>query len=189
MIARPPAPGPLAEAHRFDELARPALPAMRLLARRLAASCGLDPEDLVQETLERAWHKRGTYDPDRGGFQPWLLAILADRARQRRRFGMPRRPDPLTEQDLAGLGTADSPTDPDLHAAIRQLGGRQRQVVELYYLLDLDVTSVGAVLGIAPGTVRATLPQARARLRELWTPQDPTDRAAHRAARIGGRDD
>jgi DNA-directed RNA polymerase specialized sigma24 family protein len=50
--------------------------------------------------------------------------------------------------------------DPSLMAALYRLSPRQREVVVLRLLLDLDTHSTAAVLGIAPGTVTAHLSRA-----------------------------
>jgi DNA-directed RNA polymerase specialized sigma24 family protein len=51
----------------------------------------------------------------------------------------------------AGDGAADSPVDPRIMAALMRLPARQRQVVALRLLLDLDTGRTAEVLGIAPG--------------------------------------
>src|SRR3954469_9421603 len=71
------------DAAEFADWTRPALVAMSRLARRLAPNA--DPDDVVQESLARAWQKRGQFDPARGTPTTWLLAILADQARSARR--------------------------------------------------------------------------------------------------------
>jgi RNA polymerase sigma-70 factor (ECF subfamily) len=48
--------------------------------------------------------------------------------------------------------------------AVRRLPRRQAQVVALHYLDDLPVAAIAATLGIAEGTVKATLHRARAAL-------------------------
>jgi RNA polymerase sigma factor (sigma-70 family) len=53
----------------------------------------------------------------------------------------------------------------DLLAALRRLPARQREVVTLRLLLDMDTETTARVLGIAPGTVGAHLHQAVAKLR------------------------
>lgn len=142
----------------FAAWARPHVPAMHRYAARLVGVG--DADDVVQEALTRAWHRRSTYDAGRGEPLPWLLAIVGDRARRMRRG---RRPQ-LDLRDADRPVEAELP-DVDLERAVRSLAPRQREVVDLYYFVDLDVTTIAAVLGCAPGTVRATLHQARAVLR------------------------
>jgi RNA polymerase sigma factor (sigma-70 family) len=62
-------------------------------------------------------------------------------------------------------GSAD-PLGDAVERAIAGLSARQRLVVNLYYFVDLPVDEVARILGIAPGTVRSSLADARARLRE-----------------------
>jgi RNA polymerase sigma-70 factor (ECF subfamily) len=63
--------------------------------------------------------------------------------------------------------TAPTGRDIDLERAVDGLSRRQRQAVDLHYFVGLDVAAVAEVMGCAPGTVKATLFHARARLREL----------------------
>lgn len=51
--------------------------------------------------------------------------------------------------------------------AIGQLARRQQDAVVLYYLLDMDVTSIASTLGISSGTVKTALSRARGRLGAL----------------------
>jgi len=61
--------------------------------------------------------------------------------------------------------------DPDVMAALRRLPDRQRQVIALRFLLDLDTSQTAKVLGMAPGTVTAHTARAIARLRAEFIPQ------------------
>src|SRR5215467_11041704 len=76
-----------AEADRFRELVTPHLAALQRFATVLVRSA--DVEDLVQETLTRAWIKHRQFDPQRGAPVSWLMAIMADRARKRWRTAVP----------------------------------------------------------------------------------------------------
>lgn len=148
-------------AHDFAAWVEPHLPAMTRFAARLVP--GTDRDDLVQDALVRAWRRWPTYDAGRGAPLPWLLAIVADQGRRGRRRA---RPDavPWREDDRA---VDLAPADVDLERAIAALSPRQRTAVDLYYFVDLDIASIAAVMGCAPGTVKATLSQARDRLRVL----------------------
>ncbi len=126
-----------------------------------------DRDDVVQEALIRAWQRWSTYDPSRGTPAAWLLGILADRCRRQRT----RRPAAVVE--LVDHGAQPEPTyDVDLERAIAALPRRQRAAVELHYFVGLDMATTAEVMGCAPGTVKATLHQARARLRDLMGDDD-----------------
>jgi DNA-directed RNA polymerase specialized sigma24 family protein len=68
--------------------------------------------------------------------------------------------DPGVIADLpAADAAADSAFDPRIKAALMRLPARQRQVVALRLLLDLDTQAIAEVLGIAAGTgTRAPVP-------------------------------
>jgi RNA polymerase sigma-70 factor (ECF subfamily) len=120
-------------------------------------------DDVVQETLVRAWRRRSTYRADRGSVRSWLLAVLLDQARRHRT----RRPslsvivDPVQQ---LGPGVAERLT---LEAAIAALPRRQRQVITLHYLADLPVAEIAILLDIAAGSVKSALHDARLALRCL----------------------
>jgi RNA polymerase sigma-70 factor (ECF subfamily) len=116
-----------------------------------------DADDLVQDSLARAWTKRATFDPSRGSARSWLLAIVADRARRRwmrrpKPVLPPVRPSEIAEPDARRI---------DLRRAVAALPRRQRATVYLHYYLDLPVSEVAQVLGCAEGTVKSTLYDAR----------------------------
>ena len=91
----------------FAEWVAPHAAAMRQLAARLCGST--DGEDVVQDSLVRAWRRWETFRPKRGSPRAWLLAIVADQVRQRRR----RRPALF----VAPVSTSFEP-DVDLERAI-----------------------------------------------------------------------
>jgi DNA-directed RNA polymerase specialized sigma24 family protein len=71
----------------------------------------------------------------------------------------------------AGATAAGSPVDPQIMAALMRLPARQRQVVALRLLLDLDTSRTAEVLGIMPNTVMAHMARALAALRSDLVPQ------------------
>ncbi len=117
-------------------------------------------EDLVQDTLARAWARRESFDPRRGEVKAWVMAIMADQARNRWRAGRRRlslMPEQLAQQppDIGHL---------DIRAAVGRLSRRQRAAVILFYYVDLPVAEIATVLGCSVGTVKSTLSDARVRL-------------------------
>jgi len=150
----------------FATQVRPHWPAMQLLARRLVGAGRA--EDVVQDALTLAWRKRADYCPERGTPRAWLLALTADQARKA--LVRHRSVRELPEQ-LAAPGP--QPADLDLQLAVSRLSGRQRLAVELHYFIGLPVAETAAAMGCAPGTVKSTLFEARAKLRTLLG-EDPT---------------
>lgn len=147
----------------FAEWVRPWLPAMARLAGRLAPAA--DRDDVVQESLVRAWVKRRQFDPGRGAAAAWLLAITADQARKARVRGRPMAE--LTDGEPTGGQEAAAAVRLDLARALRGLTDRQRLAVDCVYYAGLTVAETAAVMRCADGTVKSTLADARARLRDL----------------------
>ena len=146
----------------FASWVSPHLTAMSRLAIRLAPAG--DHDDIVQLALERAWRRRETFDSSKGSAQAWLLAIVADQARRARTRGRRR--------NLETAPAVYEPSDPALELAVRELPKRQRMAVELHYYLGLPVRECAEVLGVAEGTVKSALSDARARLRILLEVHD-----------------
>lgn len=140
---------------------------LRALHRFAASLVPLvDADDLVQDALLRAWQRRGDFDPDRGSVRAWLLAFVADQARQRWR----RRRQPTIPLDLdlhvdAIAGPDGAPTD--VRRAISELAPRQRTAIVLRHYVDLTYAEIAVVMNCSVGTVRSTLHDAHARLHTL----------------------
>jgi RNA polymerase sigma-70 factor (ECF subfamily) len=143
----------------FSEWVRPHLPALARLAARLGPSGERD--DVVQESLARAWTKRSQFDPTRGNALAWLLAITADQARRARRR---RRPFVLFHTDRRVRSIDDRL---DIEFAVAKLPTRQRLAVDCFYFVGLSVAETAVVMGCAEGTVKSTLSDARARLQRI----------------------
>ncbi len=130
-------------------------------------------QDLVNEAFARAWASWRTVSRHPAP-AAWVVrtALNANISRWRRRRREVSVPDPGTVADPPAVGgAADSPIDPRIMAALTRLPARQRQVVALRLILDLDTGRTAKVLGIAPGTVMAHLGRAIAALREDLVPE------------------
>lgn len=130
-------------------------------------------QDLADEAFARAWASWHTVSRHPAP-TAWVVrtALNANISRWRRRHREVSVPDPGTVADppMAG-GAADSPIDPRIMASLMRLPARQRQVVALRLILDLDTGATAEVLGIAPGTVMSHLGRAIAALREDLMPE------------------
>ena len=143
-------------------------PHWALLHRVAVSLCGpADGEDVLQDALVAAWRKRAQFDPRRGPERAWLLAIVTDQARKlyARRRRSRAVPFALTPDVAAPI--ADAAGKHDLRVAVRLLSARQREAVVLHYFADLSVAEVADAMRCSVGTVKSTLSDARARLKQL----------------------
>jgi RNA polymerase sigma-70 factor (ECF subfamily) len=137
--------------------------------------CGdaADAQDAAQEALLKAYLGLGRFR-DGAPFRPWLLAIVANEARNRARSagrraqlalraGAARGEHVAPGADVAVLAGAQRGT---LLTALQRLEPAHREVLTLRYLLDLSERECAAVLGCRPGTVKSRASRALRRLRD-----------------------
>lgn len=161
------------------------LAAHRDAARRLAAVVGGagDADEVAQDAFVKAWYGLPSF---RGGaaFRPWLLRIVVNEARNRRRAAGRRAGHELrfaADRAMQAGETAPSPeaavlvaeSRRSVLAALDALPDRQRDVVACRHLLGLSEQETAAVLGLAPGTVKSRTSRALRRMqRTLATGRD-----------------
>jgi RNA polymerase sigma factor (sigma-70 family) len=146
----------------FRAWVTPHLVVMARVAARLAPDA--DRDDVLQDALTVAWRRQSTYDPARGTAAAWLCTVVANVARH---AGRRRREAPMAALPEVPATQADSDLAMDVAAAMARLSARQREAVDLHYYAGLSVAETAAVMGVSDGTVKSTLFDARARLREL----------------------
>lgn len=137
-----------------------------MIARRYART-GIDIDDIVQETLLRAWRKRGQCraadDP-----LPWVGRIAHNEGR--RYYARTGRevlladPEPQANPEPLHEGLAG-----ELLASLRD---GERLVVELRYVQDQTHQAIAGQLGMPVGTVKARLHRARHRIKEALANED-----------------
>jgi RNA polymerase sigma-70 factor (ECF subfamily) len=140
------------------------------LAYRYASNPS-DAEDIAQDALLRAWRRRSTLREAERRNQ-WLATIVRNEAfRQHARV----RPDPTsTIETFEGVEDAQvvaTVEKADLHAALKRLNDRDRQLLALRYAEDLTQPAIAKRLGIPEGTVKVRLHRARDRLRRAYVLQ------------------
>ncbi len=154
-------------------------------ARRLHAwawrytSSDEDAEELVQETLLRAFRSADKYDPSRP-FVPWLFTILANLCHnwhksRRSASSLDRESDDggklLDTLPSAGTGpesaTLDNETVSEVRAAVNALDETYRPVFLLYYFEEFSLAEIARTIGIPVGTVKSRLHNGGKKLAEL----------------------
>ena len=137
-----------------------------------------EADDLYQETWLKAVKYIDRFDKTKE-FEPWLTKICVNtyRSTLRRVAKSPIfNTFPSTEDKENIINSIPAPEGEDyseLYAAIDKLPEKLRITVQLFYFRDMEITSVSAVLGIPPGTVKSRLNKARNKLKEVLT--DETD--------------
>lgn len=114
-------------------------------------------QDVVQETMLRAWRNPQVLDQSQGSARGWLFTvakrIVIDEWRSTK-----SRPEVITDT-VPELGVADDTEHAvDRHlvaAALRTLSPEHRAVLLECYFRGSSVTQAAAALGIPPGTVKS----------------------------------
>jgi RNA polymerase sigma-70 factor (ECF subfamily) len=137
--------------------------------RTAYAVCGdaAEAEDAAQDAFVKAYAALPRFR--RGApWRPWLLRIVANEARNRRRAAGRRLHLALRAARAEPEVAAPAPEaslDGALLAAVGRLDAPHREVVVLRHLLDLSEAECAEVLGCRKGTVKSRLSRALARLR------------------------
>jgi RNA polymerase sigma-70 factor (ECF subfamily) len=154
------------EAQRLVDL----IPRLRRYARALVNDRA-SADDLVQDTLERAWAKLHLYR--RGtDLRAWLFTVMHNVHVNKVRSA--RATDPLDDEmpELAQRAAqGDSLVVRDLDRAIARLPDEQRAVLLLVTLEEMSYDQVARALGIPIGTVMSRLSRAREKLRAMMLGQ------------------
>ncbi len=133
-----------------------------------------DAEDAAQEGFMKAFAALPRF---RSGapFRPWLLTIVANEARNRRRSANRREALALRAPE-ASMGAAEVEPSPEaailalerrtaLLEAIRRLPVPDQEVISYRFLLELSEAETAAALGVPVGTAKSRLSRAMDRLR------------------------
>ena len=138
------------------------------------AGSSTDAEEALQDAFAKAYWSLGRFRRGKP-FRPWLLTIVANEARNRRRAAGRRntlalhaadeirRTDPEQSVETAVLGYERNEL---LLAAVNRLPEEQRLVVVCRFILDLNEAETASVLGLRHGTVKSRLSRALDRLRQ-----------------------
>ena len=135
-----------------------------------------DAEDAAQDGFVKAWRALGRFR-EGAPFRPWLLQIVANEARNRRRSAGRRAHLALraaTEQP-----SGDAAPSPEasllsaemrgtLLAAVNELPEDQRVIIALRFFAGLSEHEVAEALSLPEGTVKSRSARALDRLRESY---------------------
>jgi RNA polymerase sigma factor (sigma-70 family) len=137
----------------------------------LVTGSAADAEDAAQDGFVKAWLALDRFRPG-APFRPWLLQIVVNEARNRRRAAGRRAGLALRlagEPELESSPEADTVADEErrsLRDAVATLREEDQLVIAARYFLGLSEAEAATALGWRRGTVKSRLSRALGRLRE-----------------------
>ncbi|HEV2979100.1 MAG TPA: sigma-70 family RNA polymerase sigma factor [Casimicrobiaceae bacterium] len=151
-----------------------ALPRLRRYARVLTGDSNR-ADDLVQDTLTRAWEKRGLWLPG-SDLRAWLFTIMhnvhvnqfARRRRELAESSLDADDGPAAGWEVAVRATQSDRVElSEVLMHIRRLPSEQREVLMLAAVEELRYDEIARIQGIPIGTVMSRLNRARDKLRRM----------------------
>ncbi len=152
------------------------IPALRAFAWSLSHN-GSDADDLVQDTLIKAWSNRDKFEPGTN-LRAWLFTILRNTyytqiIRRRREvrdetgeYANNMRTPPTQDWSIAMRA---------LQAGLAQLPDEHREALILVGAAGLSYEEAAEICGCALGTIKSRVNRARARLLKIMDAEEPSD--------------
>jgi len=145
-----------------------AIPALRSFARSLCRQRDM-AEDLVQETMVRAWSSRHTFLPG-SKFRPWLFTIMRNQF-----YNMMRKRSRLVswEPEAAERLLVQEPDQEarlhleDVEGALSQLPDNQREMLLLIAGAGMSYEEAALATDCKIGTVKSRINRGRAAIRAI----------------------
>jgi RNA polymerase sigma factor (sigma-70 family) len=133
-----------------------------------------DADDVVADVFCVAFRDRGRFDAGRTDALPWLYGIATNLLRRHwrqestRYRAVARASVPEASAEERAIDRTDAHGYLDLiTSTLARMPRRQREVLLLFALAELDYPEIAQALGIPAGTVRSTLHRARKRLQKV----------------------
>lgn len=145
-----------------------AIPSLRAFAMSLAQNAD-KADDLVQETLVKAWDKQTSFQMGTN-LKAWVFTIL------RNEFYSQMRKRGREVQDSDGVITARLAVHPaqqgsldldDFRSALETLPEDQREAIILIGASGFSYEEAAEICGCAVGTIKSRVSRARSRLQEI----------------------
>lgn len=152
------------------------IPALRAFAWSLSHN-GSDADDLVQDTLIKAWANRDKFEPGTN-LRAWLFTIL----RNTYYTNVLRRRREVRDELGEYASTLKTPATQDwtvamrsLQLALQQLPDEHREALILVGAAGLSYEEAAEICGCALGTIKSRVNRARARLLKILDAENASD--------------
>ncbi len=145
-----------------------AVPTLRAFAVSLAKNSDR-ADDLVQETLVKAWDKQGSFQPGTN-LKAWLFTILRNEfySQMRKRRREVEDSDGSIIARLSVHPSQDGSSDlSDFRRALALLPEDQREAIILIGASGFSYEEAAEICGCAVGTIKSRVSRARTRLQQI----------------------
>ncbi len=138
-----------------------------------------EAEEAAQDAFVKAYRSLKRFQPG-APFRPWLMTVVANEARNRRKAAGRRASLTLRAAEVAVAGDPASPEASVVEAErrdellreVESLREEDRMVISCRYFLGLSEAETAAALGCAKGTVKSRTSRALGKLRERMANDD-----------------
>lgn len=157
----------------FEHSLVAAIPHLRAFARSFANDAAR-ADDLVQETLVKAWNSQDSFTPGTN-FRAWLFTILRNVyfSQHRKLRREVDDPDDQYQNSLAVMPEQYGHLDlADFRAALERLPHDQREALVLVGAEGFSYEEAAQICGCAVGTIKSRVNRARNRLAGLLGDED-----------------
>ncbi len=152
------------------------IPALRAFAWSLSRN-GADADDLVQDTLTKAWTHRSKFEPGTN-LRAWLFTIL----RNTYYTAVTRRRREVADEDGKHAATLTTPATQDwsvamraLQTAMHKLPDEHREALILVGAAGLSYEEAAEICDCALGTIKSRVNRARTRLLKIMEADSAMD--------------
>jgi RNA polymerase sigma-70 factor (ECF subfamily) len=147
------------------------IPYLRAFAISLAGSITA-ADDLVQETLVKAWTHFDSFDTFSPGssLRAWLITILRNTfySNYRKHHREVQDTDGFYSQQVAVRGGQESRLEmEDFRKALDKLSPEHREVLVMIGVTELSYDEAAKICGVATGTIKSRVNRARAKLADI----------------------
>jgi RNA polymerase sigma-70 factor (ECF subfamily) len=166
------------------------IPALRAFAWSLSHNSA-DADDLVQDTLIKAWTHRDSFQPGTN-LRAWMFTIL----RNTYYTAVIRRRREVADEDGRLAATLSTPATQDwslavgsLRAALQKLPPEHREALILVGAAGLTYEEAAQICGCAIGTIKSRVNRARSRLLKIMDASEAADTFAATSPSVAASDD
>lgn len=152
----------------FREGLLDAIPSLRAFGFSLCGNA-TRADDLVQETMVKAWAKHSSYQPGTNQ-RAWLFTILRNEfySQMRKKGREVEDPEGHFEASLSEKGRQESHLElQDMKRALATLPDDQREAIILVGASGMSYEEAAKICDVAVGTMKSRVSRARSRLEEL----------------------